>query len=376
MKVLYIGHYKENSGWAVAATEQILALHKAGIDVVCRNVTLTQDKQNVHPLILELEQKDSGGCDICIQHVLPHHLVGGNAFKKNIAFLESESTSLKHTGWLEHLRLMGEIWVPNVDLKNSLVDDGIDIPIQVVHHPCDISRYTKKYAEMGIPGAEDTFKFYYVGDLNGRKNLESIITCFHSEFDRSEPASLILKLKKFGHSPEQVKQVIDQIITKVKTELRMYPDLRLYKPDIVISEDVTDDNICSLHQYGDCFVCPTYGEAWSLPSFDAMAFGSYPICSNYGGPKEFVSEDCGALVDGSYSVCKCPDAAFPNIFTGREYWFQPCEMQIRKAMRNAYERHQEDPLGTKRTWKLGGLAQAKLFSYEDVGAYMKGLLNE
>ena len=53
MKVLYLGHYKESSGWANVTVDQILALDAAGVDVVCRNVTLTQDKPNVHPRILE-----------------------------------------------------------------------------------------------------------------------------------------------------------------------------------------------------------------------------------------------------------------------------------------------------------------------------------
>ena len=49
MRVLYIGHYKEFGGWSQAATDQILALDAVGVDVVCRNVTLTSDKTNVHP---------------------------------------------------------------------------------------------------------------------------------------------------------------------------------------------------------------------------------------------------------------------------------------------------------------------------------------
>ena len=35
MKILYIGHYKEFGGWAQAATDYILALDRAGADVVC-----------------------------------------------------------------------------------------------------------------------------------------------------------------------------------------------------------------------------------------------------------------------------------------------------------------------------------------------------
>ena len=44
MKILYVGHYKEQGGWAQAATDYILALDSVGVDVVCRNVTLTRDK--------------------------------------------------------------------------------------------------------------------------------------------------------------------------------------------------------------------------------------------------------------------------------------------------------------------------------------------
>ena len=58
MKVLYIGHYKEFGGWAQAATDNILALDKVGVDVACRNVTLTQDKQNIEiPDQLRLDLK-------------------------------------------------------------------------------------------------------------------------------------------------------------------------------------------------------------------------------------------------------------------------------------------------------------------------------
>ena len=385
MKVLYISHVKESSGWGTSAENQILALDAVGVDVVCRNVTLTRDRDNVHPKILELEQKDSRECDICIQHVLPHHLIGSDMFKRNIAFLEAESTSLSKIAWIEHLKLVNEVWVPNQDLCKSLRDDdGLQLPIHIVHHPCNYDRYTKKYPEITIPQLENKFVFYYIGDLNDRKNIDSIVTCFHSEFDKSEPVGLLLKVKKFGKSPEETRQIMDAKLSQIKNTLRMYPNIQDYARDLVIAEDVSDENICSIHQYCDCFVCPSHGEAWSIPTFDAMAFGNSPIASDYGGPAEFIpldplrlpAEECGTLVGGSYSVCKCSDAAFPDIFTGREYWFQPCEMEIRETMREKYETYKQDPLAAKRGWKLSGLKQAKKFSYEAIGNKMKEILSE
>ena len=83
MKVLYIGHYKEFGGWATAAKNYILALDSVGVDVVCRNVTLTRDRK-IDGRLAELEDRSVEGCDICIQHLLPHHLIGTKRFKKNI----------------------------------------------------------------------------------------------------------------------------------------------------------------------------------------------------------------------------------------------------------------------------------------------------
>jgi hypothetical protein len=373
MKILYIGHYKEHSGWAQAAKDYILALDMAGIDVVCRNVTLTVDSKDVDKRLLELEKKSTDNCDFCIQHVLPHHIVGTSGFKKNIAILESETTSLKHLPWFNYLQQVDEIWVPNEDAKNFLEEDKIGVPVKVVEHCCDIEKYTKKYQELNIPQVNNTFRFYYIGDLNDRKNLRSIIRCFHSEFDPSEKVSLILKVKKFGMNPEQTKHYVDNILAEEKTKLRMYRDIQSYTKDMVIAQDVSDDQIYALHQYCDCFICPSHGEAWSIPAFDAMAFGNTPICSDFGGPKQFIDKDdlsTGILINGVYSVCQCSDAAFPDMFTGREFWFQPCEMRIRNAMRFYYQ--SKNP----KSARMNGLKRAKNFSYEIIGNKIKEILSE
>jgi len=374
MKVLYIGHYKEKSGWAQAAKDYILALDSIGVDVVCRNVTLTQDNPQVDKRLLKLEQKSSTGCDYCIQHVLPHHLVGTSEFKKNIAILESETTTIKHLNWFNHLQQMDEIWVPNEDAKYYLEQDEISVPVKLVPHCADIERYTKKYPSINIPQADGKFKFYYIGDLNDRKNIRAIIRAFHSEFDRSEPVAMIFKIKKFGMSPEQVKQSFDKILAEEKAKLRMYPRLDDYIRDIVIAEDITDEQIYALHQYCDCFVCPSHGEAWSIPSFDAMAFGKTPICSAFGGPMEFVdmnNSNTGELLAGVFAPCQCSDAAFPDMFTGRESWYIPCEDDLKSAMRQYYNRRDDNNKA-----KIDGLTKAKEFSYETIGNLMKGILSE
>jgi glycosyltransferase involved in cell wall biosynthesis len=274
---------------------------------------------------------------------------------------------------------MDELWVPNNQLKETLENDGISMPVHVVPHTFDLNKYKTRYPEISIPNTQDNFKFYYIGDMNDRKNLECILTCFYSEFLPSENVSLILKVNKFGCSPKQVEELVNQKVEKVKNDLRMYHNIDKYKKSVIISSMATSEQICSLHQYCDSFLGPSHGEAWSIPAFEAMCFGNSPICSNFGGPKDFIDKTnwrTGNLIDGTYIVCKCSDAAFPDLFTGREYWFQPSEIDLRNQMRTSYESWSKDRIAYKNKNQSAALKRAEMFSYKTVAHLMLEKINE
>lgn len=368
MKVLYIGHYKEGSGWSKAAIDSILSLDKIGVNVVCRNVKLTPNNHPVPSRILQLEQKSLSGVDYCIQHVLPHHIVGTKKFKKNIASYVGESDTLTYNNWLSNLSLADEVWIPNKTLIDNLSNTGLNL--KYVPYACDLSKFSKDIKErIDFKDKNSTFKFYYIADLNERKNIEAVIRCFHSEFDRYEPVSLVLKVKKFGVSPVNLHNHIANICNTIKQTMRIYPNVQDYHSEFIITEDMTEDQINILHKSCDCFVNTTHGEGWSIPSFDAMCFGNTPICSNEGGPKQFILDDnCGKLISGVRGICEHSDPAFSNIFTGRETWFIPDEQEIKSAMRFYYENR--DKINRNR-----GLEVGQQFSYENVGNLMKEMLN-
>tara|TARA_R110000765_G_scaffold166065_2_gene271027 strand:+ start:1123 stop:2250 length:1128 start_codon:yes stop_codon:yes gene_type:complete len=375
MKVLYLGHYKEGTGWAQAAIDATLAMDRVGIEVVPRNINLTGVECEVPESILRLEKNSVNGAEYCIQHLLPHHLVGTGRFKKNVARFEGETINIGMQPWLVHMSQMDEVWVPNKHSWSSLIDDGLFVNngIKVVPHPTDLIKFVGQSEQrIDIPNINNTFKFYYIGDLNERKNLVSVIKCFHSEFDLHDDVSLIIKVKKFGQAPEDTVNDVNSICSAVKSRLRMYGQESYYRPEIVIGDNIPEESVKTLHQYGDCFVCPSHGEAWSIPSFEAMAFGKTPICSNFGGPVDFIDandKNTGTLVDGQLSICDCPDAAFPEILTGRELWFDPSEVGIKKAMRYYYQNRNSID-------RKAGLRRAKDFSYESVGEKIKEFLNE
>lgn len=373
MKLLYIGHYKEGTGWSKAAIDTILAANSSDLDVVCRNIKLTDFNPPLNPVIFNLESKSLQDIDYCIQHVLPHHIVGTTKFKKNIAYFDGESSTLKYNNWIDSLKLVDEVWVPNNDLKSKLVtNDYFDInKVKVIPHASDINKfYNNNLPRINFHNHNHKFKFYYIGEINDRKNIESIIRCFNSEFESYEPVSLVLKVKKFGINSQDLEQHVVNICNQVKNELRMYKNMSDYHGEIIIANNIPDDQIDILHNTCDCFIGPSHGEAWSIPAFDAMAFGKTPICSNEGGPKDFIGDkNTGWLVDGVYDICNHSDPAFKEIFTGREEWFHPSESEIKKAMRFYYENRNNID-------RMAGIKQAEKFSYNNVGQLIKDTLND
>lgn len=364
MKILYIGHYKENGGWAQAATDLILALDSTGLDVVCRNVTLTQDKADVDPRILALERKSSDGCDYCIQHVLPHHLVGSDSFKKNIAYFVSESHTTKHLAWFEYLKLMDEVWVPNQDMVEMMERDNFPKPVKLVHHAFDLNKYNVEYEP--LPNLDSTYNFYFIGNLNDRKNLRSLLKCYMSEFDSTDNTLLILKVSKFGLDKQQISEIINEITEDIVPKMRLQQQESMFPKITVISDHISEEDIMRLHDSCDCFINISHGEAWGIPTFEAMAMGNVCISSKFGGPKEYL-EDYN-LVDGVWSVCESSDSPFPDLWTAKDYWFTPCELQTKTKMRTAYE----DRLAIDGKNK----PDVSKFSYQTVGQKMKEFLSE
>jgi len=372
MKALYIGHMKEGTGWSKASIDTIMALASTDLDVVCRNIKLTNAEVRLSPQILSLESKDLQDIDICIQNVLPHHMVGTQKFKKNIGYFVAESNTTKYNGWIDHLSLMDELWVPNNQLKLTMCQDGIsENKIKVIPYAFDTLKYTRKYQKINLRNKNHTFKFYYIGEVNDRKNIASIIKCFHSEFENYEPVSLVLKVKRGGISQNDLSKYIISMSRTIKEELRMYPSVEDYHSEIIISGDLSDEQIQSLHYTCDCFVGPTHGEGWSIPAFDAMAHGQTPICSNEGGPKDFITSDIntGCLINGNVDICNHGDPAFPELFTGRENWFTPSEKEIKQAMRFYYENRDNVDRSI-------GLKRAEDFSYVNVGRIMRSAIND
>lgn len=369
-----MAHYKEFGGWSNAAKDLILALDSIGIDVVCRNIKLTGANNEVPDRILELEQKDLLNVTHCIQHLLPHHLIGSNNFKKNIAYFVDETIHFRKNIWHMHLNLVDEVMVPNNQMKENL-SNLIKPKVSYVPHAVDIDKLktsieTESHNPFSSSQLQNAYKFYTITEWSNRKNIESIIKAYLSEFTKQDNTVLILKVNKFGLQPRQVQEIVQNHINEIVKIMRIYKNDKDIPRIICIPDKLTDEDIVNIHKACDCFVLPSHGEAWSIPSFISMAYGNTPICSNEGGPKEFIDANnvnTGSLISGTLEIPKSTDQAFDFIYTGKEAWFKPNEIELKSKMRFYYENQIKN--------NQDGIMQASKFDYTIVGNMIKGILN-
>ena len=376
MKVLYISNYKDGTGWGNAATDYILAMDSVGIDVVCRSISFNGEKGEVHPRILELERKSSRHSNVCIQHLLPHMLDYNGRFEKNIALYESETSNFKSSRWTEYINTMDEAWVVNKQMSEASLSSGVESPIRIIPHTFDTSKYDKEYKPLDIPymDIENKFVFYFIGEAIRRKNIFALIKAFHLEFDVDEPVDLIIKASKGGMSDDDCGKYIKELCDTAKENLKLYPSNDLYKSEFITTGFLDNEKMMRFHKTMDCFVMPSYGEAWCLPAFDAMAMGSTPICTNVGGMSDFLSDGGGTLIDGVLEPAFGMTETFQDLYTGREDCVSINVRKLQKAMRRMYYLASNSDSKYTNLQKHGREIADK-YSYENIGNRIKEALN-
>jgi glycosyltransferase involved in cell wall biosynthesis len=368
MKVLYISHHRQRSGSGEAARNYIRSLLAVGVEVAAKPILLQGDLdvKDLPEDIRKAEETSSEGCEVCIQHVLPHYLDYNGNFRKNIAILITETIGWENSGWNHFVNTMDEVWVPNTDAKNNF-QHLIKPTIKCIPHAADLNRYNNVKPAI-IPELEGGYTFYYVGEHNRRKRISAFIEAFHLEFSSNEPVNILLKVYQPNKSGYETFNELVQLCNQIKTGLKLYQDVSRYHNELIMANYMSDNDLLALHKACDCFVLSSYGEAWSYPAFDAMALEKAVIAPNNGGPKEFLKSNPNCyLVDGAMTPCIGSMETFNYLNTGREEWYSVHINKLRAAMRHAYICNRE------RYMKALGL---EIYSHSSIGHKMKKAINE
>ena len=364
MKVLYIGYCEEGSDWGVFARNNILALNSAGIDVACRSIRFGQRIKL--PSLAPFENKDIEDCDVCIQHVFPEHMLPSGKFKTNVAIIGNEFFEVQHSTWVEKLARFDQIWVPSIVAAEAFADTIIADKVVVVPQAFDLSAYQSSHTMLdGGLETRNKFRFYTVVDDSG-EGIERILKCFHSEFGDTDNAVLCIGVNETCN-----KELIDQKITKVKSELGLKTQPDLYRKDVFVPN--VDGSFESLHIFGDCFVSCLTQRCLTSEEFHAMGFGNTPIVPKGTDVESYVNKEDSVL--SVYQVNTNYNQRWADTNNGKNYTVIPCEKSIKKLMRKKYEEWNNNPVIYGVRNKQAAIENAECFSIPSIGQLMKEKLN-
>jgi glycosyltransferase involved in cell wall biosynthesis len=363
MKVLYIGHYKDGTGWGDAAQNNILALHQAGIEVIPRAITF-EDKEeySCHPVIESLESGSTARADVVIQHTLPSCYVYDGRFY-NIGCFTTESSDFRSTGWQHHMNMMDEIWVPTETAELACVKSGVKVKISVV--PYGIGKVEVDPSGQKIKELNENFTFGFVGEFIERKNVKALIKAFHMTFEPHEPVNLFIKTSK--SDLPSVHKYIQHIKNGMKTR-------KNYKEEVVIAGMMSKKDYYSVLSQVDCFVMPSRGESPCIPAMEALSLG-IPVMrtSGIGMPyTQGLSEVFPAHVKSYDTPCFGAIDTLPNLDTSASTWKEIDIIDLGSKMRLAvskvlqYKKPAVDEV-------IDEIAQS--FTLESVGIKMKEVLD-
>jgi len=362
----FIGVLRENSGWGQASRDYLTSLDTISQHwLSARPILLGSPNYKLDDKLKELCIRKTGECDFLIQHCHPFLMSPSGLVKKNIGLFVTECSHFRNSNWTKHLNLMDEVWVPCKHNQKACIDSGVKVPVKIVHHACDIERYSRSVPQNDVVKElkdEGNFVFYTIGDFNPRKNIETLIRAFHIEFNCNEPVALVIKTSHESCHNGHLKILVSDMINRIINESGLR---KRGRPISIIVDRLSDAALLGLHASADAFVQTSFAESWSIPAFDAMAMGKTPIVPNYSGYLEYIDEGVGYPIPTHIEYGHSLGHSEWNPM-GADVEVGRVDLQsLRDIMREVYES------GDKREEKAKkGIDKALNFSFKNIGHQM------
>jgi len=320
--IKYTAPVFDNSGYAKASRDYILALHSKGVPITINPVSFEKLRPNLgkDAQILNSLVNKKIDYNINLIHLTPEHIpIYREENKKNINLTVWETDRI-HREWVAHCGGVDALIVPckwNVEVfKNS----GVDKPIGVVPHGIDIAPIEAEKSKLLIEGINDNdYVFYSIGQWTERKNPYSLLRCFYSAFAGRDDVVLLFKTYGCDNSDGEIDRIVKNIIN-LKRNMKFYPDMPAPRL-VLVTEILSESEMLKLHNRGDCYVSLAHAEGWGLGYFHAMAAGKPTIGVGGSGNEDFMNSENSWLVDYTWS----PTLGMPyfNWYTADQMWPEP-----------------------------------------------------
>ena len=364
MKIAYISPFKDCSGYAEAARNNLSALHKVGANIVARHIKFDSLDHTLTELQSKLMNGSLKDVDVVIQHTTPNTTMIKEGVT-NILYMAWETTMLPKS-WPAIINKFDAVMVPCEQNVKALKVSGVTIPIFKVPHTFDLNKYNREGPPLiNMDNIKGNFIFYNICQLSKKKGIDRLLMAYLTEFKAEEPVALFLKTyinANFGQ--DDTKKAAEYVI-RIKEALKLdsYPKVFLNV------QMLSDEQILDMHKNFDCMVAPSRAEGFCIPAFDAIASGTPTIVTNWGGFNEY-SAGC-FLINYKLEPVMGMNHQSREMYTGRELWAVADIMDLREAMREMYQSPELREEFSKKA-KACSLA----FSYDKVGKTMLDIIEK
>lgn len=335
--IKYTAPIFDNSGYAKASRENILALHKLGVPLTLNPISFEGARPNLGKdgELLKSLVNQKIDYNVNIVHTTPEFWGKyGERDKLNFNYTIWETTRL-HPDWVPYINdnadavMVGCEWNVKV-FKES----GITIPIFNVPHVLDIDKF-KDCSPYNICGLDDnTFVFYSILQFTERKSPLSTIKAYWQAFPNEEDVALILKTYRSDYSDAE-KNAIRTTIKRLKS---VCPAKR-HPPIYLILDMLSEEEICGLHARGDCYVSLDRGEGFGLSGAQAGAMAKPIIVTGFGGVTEYAKPDNSYLVN--YVEIPVFGMPYSPWYLLEQNWAEADQSHGAKLMQHVFENQEE-----------------------------------
>lgn len=347
MKILYVGPFKDFSGYSTAARGYLNALNSVGTNLAARAVKYDYSENPYVPTAVEKEllTKPLDDIDIVLQHTTPNEL-RFNTTKPIISITTFEGTHIPNY-WVENLNKTKAV-ITFCDFTVRVFKDcGVKVPVYKVPHTFDLSKYKNYNLQPLIANQDpnllkDRHVFYNISQLSTKKGIDLLLRAYFRAFakpDLKDRVVLVLKTYiNMGYSdPAQERDQIIGFINNIKAGMRIPAD-QLPKVVLLCGKMPAND-INRLHISCDTYINSSICEGFNIPAFEAACYGNNLITTVWDAASEYAH-----LTDNSFIVKHIPSPMFgishpdPELYTSKNLVGTPDLLSLEDEMFNAFNK--------------------------------------
>lgn len=335
--IKYKGPIFDNSGYAKACRENIIALYKSGVPITLAPMSFEKARPDLgedSKILDSLVHKDIDYENVILHCTPEFYEKQREEGKRNIGYTIWETTKL-HPKWPHYINnnvdacMVGCDW--NVDVfKNS----GITVPLFNIPHVANdvLFKTAGPYNVGGVK--DDAFVFGFVSQWTERKHPLALIKAYWHAFQNQENVALVMKTYRSDYSEGEK----DAIRTTIK-RLKMVMPMDNYPPIYLVLDMLTEEEMAALFARFDCYTSLDRGEGFGLGPFQAAAQAKPIIVTGFGGVTEYAKPEHSYLVD--YHETPVHGMPWSPWYNGSQLWAEPSIKHGADLMRHVYENQDE-----------------------------------